>query len=47
MGCKNWHKFIYVWGHTDLVDALTWSPDGKKVASASWDRTAQIWAIGP
>ena len=30
-------------GHTDFVDALSWSPDGKYVASASQDKTVQVW----
>lgn len=30
-------------GHTDWVIALAWSPDGAKIASASNDKTVQIW----
>ncbi|GHO46136.1 serine/threonine-protein kinase [Ktedonospora formicarum] len=30
-------------GHTDTVDAITWSPDGKYIASGGNDRTVQIW----
>ncbi len=30
-------------GHSDLVWAVTWSPDGKRIASASGDRTVQVW----
>src|ERR1700676_4668339 len=32
-------------GHTDLVDALAFSPDGKQLATASWDGTAIIWDV--
>jgi WD40 repeat protein/serine/threonine protein kinase len=30
-------------GHTDAVSALAWGPDGRRLASASRDRTAKIW----
>ncbi len=30
-------------GHFELVLDVTWSPDGKRIASGSADRTAQIW----
>jgi WD40 repeat protein len=30
-------------GHTDVVDAIAFSPDGRLVATASWDHTAKIW----
>lgn len=32
-------------GHAAAVNALAWSPDGRRVASASRDRTAQVWPI--
>ncbi|HLQ30564.1 MAG TPA: protein kinase [Ktedonobacteraceae bacterium] len=35
--------FIYH-GHSDLVLDVTWSPDDKRIASGSVDRTAQIWS---
>ena len=30
-------------GHTRGVNALTWSPDGTRLASSSWDKTVQVW----
>lgn len=30
-------------GHADIVQALAWSPDGTRIASASNDKTVQIW----
>ena len=30
-------------GHTQTVDSLCFSPDGKHLASGSWDQTIKIW----
>ena len=35
--------FIELKGHTATVFSVTFSPDGKKVVTASFDRTARIW----
>jgi WD40 repeat protein len=32
--------------HALIVDALAWSPDGARVSSGSFDRTACVWAVG-
>src|SRR6266496_2552603 len=35
---------IYTYrGHTSAVNAVAWSPDGKRIASASADGTVQVW----
>lgn len=37
-------KSLYIYrGHTDRVWSVVWSPDNKRIASASSDRTAQVW----
>lgn len=30
-------------GHSDVVNDIAWSPDGKQIASASDDKTVQVW----
>ena len=30
-------------GHTDWVNTLAWSPDGKCIASGGYDNTIQVW----
>jgi WD40 repeat protein len=30
-------------GHSNYVVSLAWSPDGKRIASGSYDDTVQVW----
>lgn len=44
-GCKNMRcskELVYA-GHHDDITSLAWSPDQQAIASASEDRTVQIW----
>jgi WD40 repeat protein len=31
--------------HTAPVVAIAWSPDGRYIASGSWDTTVQVWEV--
>jgi WD40 repeat protein len=31
--------------HEDIVFSISWAPDGKRLASASWDQTVAIWDV--
>jgi hypothetical protein len=32
-------------GHQDAVNNAAFSPDGKRIVTASWDKTARLWNI--
>src|SRR5262249_31670797 len=33
-------------GHTDVVNSVAISPDGRRLVTGSWDRTAKVWDAG-
>jgi eukaryotic-like serine/threonine-protein kinase len=33
-------------GHSSAVEAVVWSPDGKRIASGGYDKTVQVWSAG-
>lgn len=35
------HRILH--GHDGFVEAVSWSPDGLQIATASWDSTARVW----
>lgn len=41
---RSFKKSIFVYsGHTEWVKAVAWSPNGKRIASGSWDNTVHLW----
>jgi WD40 repeat protein len=36
-------RLFKLMGHGQLISDLTFSPDGKRLASASWDETVRVW----
>jgi WD40 repeat protein/tRNA A-37 threonylcarbamoyl transferase component Bud32 len=36
-------KLVVLRGHTHIVSGVAFSPDGGRVVSASWDKTARVW----
>jgi dipeptidyl aminopeptidase/acylaminoacyl peptidase len=41
----NGRELLTLKGHTGMVNSVSWSPDGKLLATASWDGTAKVWEV--
>jgi serine/threonine protein kinase len=43
---KGWREVTTLWGHEGYVSSVSFSPDGKFLASGSSDNTVKVWEVG-
>lgn len=41
--CHGSEQLLTLRGHTNLVQSVAYSPDGRRLATSSWDGTARMW----
>ena len=44
MGCREWEG-AKKYDHSGYVNSVAFSPDGKKVVSGNYDKTARLWDV--
>src|SRR6266542_2550487 len=44
-GCAAQTRLVVQTGHSNNVSSVAFSPDGKTLASGSWDNTIKLWEV--
>ena len=46
MWSKEEYKILATTSHNDMIHAVAFSPDGKRIVSGSYDKTLKLWNVG-